>query len=65
MNKVSAWRKVGLAARVAQDQAGRSRTVRALMGAVGATARSFGRALHQLWLEVTGVVFDSVEEDVT
>jgi hypothetical protein len=31
--------------------------VRALSGAVSATARSFGRVLHQLWLEVTGVVF--------
>jgi hypothetical protein len=27
------------------------------MGAVRTTARSFGRALHQLWLEVTGTVF--------
>jgi len=57
VSKVSAWQKIGMAARVAQDQAGRSRTMRAVMGAVGATARSFGRALHQLWLEVTGVVF--------
>jgi len=57
VSKSSAWQKVGIAARVAQDQAGRSRTVRAVMSAVGSTARSFGRALHQLWLEVTGVVF--------
>ena len=27
------------------------------MKAAGATARSFGRALHQLWLEVTGLIF--------
>jgi hypothetical protein len=31
--------------------------VRALSSAVSATARSFERVLHQLWLEVTGVVF--------
>jgi len=44
-------------ARVARDQAGRSRTLSAVMGAVRTTARSFGRALHQLWLEVTGIIF--------
>ena len=38
-------------------QAGRSRTVNSIMTAVRATARSFGRVLHQLWLEVTGAVF--------
>ena len=27
------------------------------MNAVSTTARSFGQALHQLWLEVTGLVF--------
>jgi hypothetical protein len=44
-------------ARVAAQQAKRSRTVRAMTGAVSTTARSFGRVLHQLWLEVTGLVF--------
>jgi len=44
-------------ARVATQQAKRSRTVRAATGAVAATARAFGRVLHQLWLEVTGVIF--------
>jgi hypothetical protein len=44
-------------ARVAGQQAGRSRTFNAAMAAVRATVRSFGRVLHQLWLEVTGVVF--------
>ena len=29
----------------------------AVMSAVRTTARSFGRAMHQLWLEVTGTVF--------
>ncbi len=46
-----------MAARVAGDQAGRNRTLKAVMGGVRATARSFGRALHQLWLEVTGTLF--------
>ncbi len=46
-----------MVARVAGQQAKRSRTVRALTGAVSATARSFGRVLHQLWLEVTGFIF--------
>ena len=57
MSKVSALRKLGVAARVARDQAGRSRTARALLSAIGTTARSFGHALHQLWLEVTGLLF--------
>ena len=44
-------------ARVVGQQAGRSRTFTAAMSAARTTARSFGRVLHQLWLEVTGVVF--------
>ncbi len=46
-----------MAARVAGEQAGRNRLVGAVMGAVRATAQSFGRAARQLWLEVTGTVF--------
>ena len=57
MNKVSTARKLGVVARVATAQAKRSRTVRAATQAVAATGRAFGRVLHQLWLEVTGVVF--------
>ena len=57
MDKVSTARKLGVVARVATQQAKRSRTVRAATGAVAATARAFGRVLHQLWLEVTGLVF--------
>ncbi len=57
MSKVSTARKLGVAARVASEQAKRSRTVRAATGALSATARAFGRVLHQLWLEVTGLVF--------
>jgi F0F1-type ATP synthase membrane subunit a len=44
-------------ARVAGQQAGRSRTLNAIKGAVRATVRSFAHALHQLWLEVTGTLF--------
>jgi hypothetical protein len=42
---------------VATAQAKRSRTVRAVTGAIATTGRASGRVLHQLWLEVTGVVF--------
>jgi hypothetical protein len=42
---------------VAAQQARRSRTLRAATSAVSTTARAFGRVLHQLWLEVTGLVF--------
>ena len=57
MSKVSTWQKVGLAARIAGQQAQRSRTFNAAWSAVRATARSFGNVLHQLWLQVTGVLF--------
>jgi len=57
VSKVSTARKVGVVARVATQQAQRSRTVRALTGAASATGRAFGKVLHQLWLEVTGLVF--------
>jgi hypothetical protein len=50
-------RKLGVVARVASQQVGRSRTVAAILHAGRTTARSFGRVLHQLWLEVTGFVF--------
>ena len=57
VSKVSTCRKLGVVARVAGQQVGRSRTLSAVMGAVRTTARSFGHALHQLWLEVTGLIF--------
>jgi hypothetical protein len=60
VSKVSAWRKLGVAARIAGDQAQRSRTVGALMSGVRTTVRSFGLAMHQLWLEVTGTLFLSI-----
>jgi hypothetical protein len=57
VGKVSNARKLGVVARVAAQQVKRSRTGRALTGAVSTTARAFGRVLHQLWLEVTGLIF--------
>jgi hypothetical protein len=48
---------LGVVARVASQQAGRNRVVRATGGALATTARAFGKVLHQLWLEVTGLVF--------
>ena len=55
--KVSTWRKAGIVARIAGQQAGRSRTLNAIMRGVSTTARSFLNVIHQLWLEVTGVIF--------
>jgi hypothetical protein len=61
VSKVSTLRKLGVVARVAGKHAGqqasRNRTLSALMGAARTTARSFGRAAHTLWLEVTGLFF--------
>ncbi len=57
VSKVSTVRKLGVVARVAGQQVKRSRTARAVRGAVSATGRAFGKAMHQLWLEVTGLVF--------
>ena len=57
VSKVSALRKLGVVARVAGQTAGRSRTFNAVMSGVRATGRSFGRAAHQLWLELAGVIF--------
>ena len=57
VGKVSTLRKLGIVARVAGERAARNRTLNAAMGAVRTTGRSFGRAAHQLWLEVTGTVF--------
>ena len=57
MIQVSTLRKLGIVARVAAQQAGRSRTGSAVLKGLLATASSFGRVLHQLWLEVTGFTF--------
>ena len=57
VSKVSTVQKLGVVARVAGQQVMRSRIARATAGAVAATGRAFGKAAHQLWLEVTGLVF--------
>jgi hypothetical protein len=57
VNKVSTAEKAGVVARVAKRQVKRSRTVRAVTGAVATTVRATGRVIHQLWLEVIGLVF--------
>src|SRR5579863_1584664 len=57
VSRVSSVRKLGVVARVAGQQVKRSRTVRAASSAVAATTRAFGKVMHQLWLEVIGVVF--------
>ena len=57
VSKVSALRKLGVVAQVAGRQAGRNRTLSAVMSGVRTTGRSVGRAAHQLWLEVTGFFF--------
>jgi hypothetical protein len=54
---VTLARKLGIAARLAAQQVGRSRVASAVRHAARVTAGSFGRVLHQLWLEVTGFVF--------
>ena len=53
-------RKLGMIARVAAQQAGRSRTLGATLKAGRAAAAHWGRVLGQLWLEVTGFVFLSL-----
>jgi hypothetical protein len=45
------------AANAASNMVQRSRTGRAVLAGTHAIARSFGRVLHQLWLEVTGFTF--------
>jgi len=60
MANLSTARKIGKIARVAAQQAGRSRTLSATMKAARAAAAHWGRVLGQLWLEVTGFVFLSL-----
>ena len=56
-----AFRKIKLIFRVATDMVAskvqRSRRGRAVLAGTRAIASSFGRVLHQLWLEVTGFTF--------
>jgi hypothetical protein len=50
-------RKIKLIFRAAANLLERSRTGRALLAGIRAAGQSFGRVLHQLWLEVTGFMF--------
>ena len=56
-----AFRKIKLIYRAAANTVAtrvqRSRRGRAVLAGTRAIARSFGRVLHQLWLEVTGFTF--------
>jgi hypothetical protein len=52
-----AARKIRLVFRAAVELLERSRMASAVLAGVRATTRSFGRVLHQLWLEVTGFMF--------
>jgi protein-S-isoprenylcysteine O-methyltransferase Ste14 len=57
MANVSTARKLSVLARVAAQQAGRSRSLSALFAAGRATAAHVLRLLHQLWLEIMGFLF--------
>jgi len=57
MANVSNARKLGIAARIASQQVKRTKTYGAVSSGIRATLSHFGRALHQLWLEITGFVF--------
>lgn len=46
-----------IAARLATQQAERSRTLGAVGRGVKASAVHFGRVAHELWMEVTGFIF--------
>jgi hypothetical protein len=52
-----ALEKSKLIFRAAVHMVERSRRGRAVLAGIRATARSFVRVLHQLWLEVTGFTF--------
>jgi hypothetical protein len=52
-----AGRKIALLFRSVANFLQRSRTGRAFLAGLRATTQSFGRILHQLWLEVTGFTF--------
>jgi len=60
MANITTARKIGMLARMAATQAGRTRTFSAVMKAGRAAAAHWGRVLRQLWLEVTGFVFLSL-----
>ncbi len=59
--QISSWQKAGVVTRVAGRMAGQrlgqSRVLRAGYSALRITAEHFGRVLHLLWLQITGVFF--------
>jgi hypothetical protein len=57
MANLSTARKLSIVAKVAAQQAGRTRTLGAFLKASRITSTHVGRILHHLWLEVTGFVF--------
>jgi hypothetical protein len=57
MIAVEAAKKLAFIVRAALRNIRRTRTGAALIQGFEATARSFGKILHQLWLEVTGFTF--------
>ena len=57
MTNVSTARKLGIAARIAGQQVKRSRTYAAVLKGARTTFSHLSRAVHQLWLEITGFVF--------
>ena len=57
VSKVSIAQKLKVVARVAAQQAGRSRILAAISKGGSTAARALGQVAHQLWLEVTGFVF--------
>ena len=57
MGNASTARKIGQAARVVTNSAGRTRLVGAVWAGARAAVGSFARVFHVLWLEVTGFVF--------
>ncbi len=60
MIDVQTGRKVAQMFRSAIGLLQRSRTGRAVLSGLRATARSLGQTLHQLWLEVTGFTFIAI-----
>ena len=57
MTNVSTARKLGIAARIAGQQMKQSRTYSAVLKGAKATLGHFAGVMHQLWLEITGLVF--------
>jgi hypothetical protein len=60
MANLSTTRKLGMMARMAAQEAGRSRILSAVLKAVRTATAHWARVLNQLWLEVTGFVFLSL-----